>query len=113
MSASLKPYQQAYISLSVSRKILRFDGPFTLKSGRQSPYFFNAGLFCDGESISTIAQCYAQMIVDSGVEVDVILGPAYKVSGCRGCWCWQGVASEFPADDGDFRLIRASHWQLL
>ncbi|PWN42028.1 orotate phosphoribosyltransferase [Ceraceosorus guamensis] len=77
-SSTLKPYQNSYLSLSLSRNILRFDGPFTLKSGRKSPYFFNAGLFCDGESIAQIANCYAQMIKDSGLEVDVILGPAYK-----------------------------------
>lgn len=76
----LEPYQASYLSLLLSSNILKFGGPFTLKSGRQSPYFFNAGLFCTGESIASIATCYAERIVQSGVEFDVIFGPAYKVS---------------------------------
>lgn len=77
--AQLQPYQSSYLSLLLSSNILKFGGPFTLKSGRQSPYFFNAGLFCTGESIASIASCYAQRIVESGIEFDVIFGPAYKV----------------------------------
>lgn len=79
-SVELQAYQSAYLSLLLSSNILKFGGPFTLKSGRQSPYFFNAGLFCTGESIASIAECYAERIVESKIEFDVIFGPAYKVS---------------------------------
>ena len=67
----------AFISFALSHDVLRF-GEFTLKSGRKSPYFFNAGLFYSGEAISRLGQFYAQAIVDSGIEFDVIFGPAYK-----------------------------------
>lgn len=78
-SAQLAPYQTSYLSMLLASNILKFGGPFTLKSGRQSPYFFNAGLFCTGESIAAVASCYAQRIVQSGVRFDVLFGPAYKV----------------------------------
>jgi hypothetical protein len=78
-SLQLEPYQSSYLSLLLSSNILKFGGPFTLKSGRQSPYFFNAGLFCTGESIASIAACYAERIIESGIEFDVLFGPAYKV----------------------------------
>ncbi|WFD35833.1 hypothetical protein MCUN1_002701 [Malassezia cuniculi] len=74
----LAPYQEEYIELSLKSDILRFGGPFTLKSGRKSPYFFNAGLFNTGSKIQKVAECYANRIVDSGVEFDVLFGPAYK-----------------------------------
>ncbi|UZJ51124.1 hypothetical protein CBS101457_000444 [Exobasidium rhododendri] len=77
-SAQLEAYQSSYLSLLLSSKILKFGGPFTLKSGRKSPYFFNAGLFCTGESIASVATCYAERIIKSGIEFDVIFGPAYK-----------------------------------
>lgn len=77
--ASLKPYQSEYIDLALQWDILRFGGPFTLKSGRKSPYFFNAGLFNSGLKLQKMAECYANRIVDSGVEFDVLFGPAYKV----------------------------------
>ena len=57
--------------------VLKF-GEFTLKSGRKSPYFFNAGLFNTGQSIADLGQYYANAIVDSGIEFDMIFGPAYK-----------------------------------
>jgi hypothetical protein len=79
-STELEPYQISYLSVLLSSSILKFGGPFTLKSGRQSPYFFNAGLFCTGESIAAVASCYAQRIVKSGISFDVLFGPAYKVS---------------------------------
>lgn len=53
-------------------------GEFTLKSGRQSPYFFNAGLFNTGGQLATLTQAYAQTIIDSQVSFDVLFGPAYK-----------------------------------
>ena len=70
-------YQRAFIKLAMHREVLRF-GSFTLKSGRQSPYFFNAGLFRDGMSMSALGNCYAEAIHRAGVEFDVIFGPAYK-----------------------------------
>lgn len=70
-------YQREFIDLSRSHDVLRF-GSFTLKSGRQSPYFFNAGAFSTGAALAALGRHYARCIVDSGVEFDVILGPAYK-----------------------------------
>lgn len=75
---SLVPYQAEYIDLALQWNILRFGGPYTLKSGRQSPYFYNAGLFNSGMKLQKMAECYAHRIVDSGVEFDVLFGPAYK-----------------------------------
>lgn len=76
-TASLKPYQQAFIEFAIQKNVLKF-GEFTLKSGRQSPYFFNAGLFDDGLSLSKLGQFYAQTINDSSIDFDVLFGPAYK-----------------------------------
>jgi orotate phosphoribosyltransferase len=73
----MKAYQQAFLSLAIEKAVLRF-GEFTLKSGRLSPYFFNAGLFNDGASLDAVSQCYAQRIMDSGLEFDMLFGPAYK-----------------------------------
>ena len=70
-------YQQKFIELAIGQKALCF-GEFTLKSGRVSPYFFNAGLFCSGAALALLGRCYANAIVESGVEFDIILGPAYK-----------------------------------
>ena len=75
---SLVPYQAEYIDLALQWNILRFGGPYTLKSGRQSPYFFNAGLFNSGMKLQKMAECSANRIVDSGVESDGLFGPAYK-----------------------------------
>lgn len=73
----MQDYQREFIQLALSNQVLRF-GSFTLKSGRQSPYFFNAGLFNTGKAIAKLGQYYAQAIVDSGIEFDVLFGPAYK-----------------------------------
>jgi orotate phosphoribosyltransferase len=70
-------YQQRFIELAIERKALCF-GEFTLKSGRTSPYFFNAGLFDSGAALAELGRCYANAIVESGVEFDVLFGPAYK-----------------------------------
>jgi len=70
-------YQLRFIDLALSREALRF-GNFKLKSGRESPYFFNAGLFSDGEAAAVLGQCYAAALLASGVEFDVLFGPAYK-----------------------------------
>ncbi len=70
-------YQQEFIELARKYEVLKF-GQYTLKSGRVSPYFFNAGAFASGGALAALGRCYAQRIVDSGVEFDVLLGPAYK-----------------------------------
>jgi orotate phosphoribosyltransferase len=70
-------YQTAFIELAREYHVLRF-GEFTLKSGRVSPYFFNAGAFSSGRALAALGRCYAERIVESGVEFDVLLGPAYK-----------------------------------
>jgi orotate phosphoribosyltransferase len=69
--------RQQFIAFSVSKGVLRF-GEFTTKAGRQSPYFFNAGLFHDGATLGQLAQYYAQTLLDSGIEFDMLFGPAYK-----------------------------------
>lgn len=75
--SELQPYQTAFLEFVITHQILRF-GEFTLKSGRVSPYFFNAGLFNTGEKIAFLARCYAQAIAGSGLDFDVLFGPAYK-----------------------------------
>ncbi|PXF31642.1 orotate phosphoribosyltransferase [Pokkaliibacter plantistimulans] len=70
-------YQREFIEFAIQQQVLRF-GEFTLKSGRTSPYFFNAGLFNSGLALARLGKCYAEAILQSGIEFDVILGPAYK-----------------------------------
>lgn len=69
--------EQQFIEFALARGVLRF-GDFTLKSGRKSPYFFNAGLFNSGSALADLGRFYAQAIVDSGLRFDVLFGPAYK-----------------------------------
>ncbi|EAR61204.1 orotate phosphoribosyltransferase [Neptuniibacter caesariensis] len=73
----MQDYQREFIEFAIEQNVLRF-GEFTLKSGRTSPYFFNAGLFNTGTALAKLGRCYAQAIKNSGVEFDVLLGPAYK-----------------------------------
>ena len=73
----MQDYQRQFIELAMDSDVLRF-GEFTLKSGRVSPYFFNAGLFNSGNALAELGRCYAQAIIDSGIEYDVLFGPAYK-----------------------------------
>lgn len=75
--AAIEQYQSDFIAFALKQGVLQF-GSFKLKSGRISPYFFNAGLFCCGYSISELAKFYAIAIKRSGFEFDVIFGPAYK-----------------------------------
>jgi len=73
----MQDYQRDFIDFALRVGVLRF-GEFTLKSGRQSPYFFNAGLFNSGGALARLGRYYAQAIVDSGIAFDVLFGPAYK-----------------------------------
>ena len=73
----MQSYQSEFIELARSCDVLKF-GQFTLKSGRVSPYFFNAGAFSTGRALAVLGRCYARSIVDSGIQFDVLLGPAYK-----------------------------------
>ena len=73
----MQDFQKDFLNFVIENEILRF-GEFTLKSGRVSPYFFNAGLFNTGEKLSFLAECYAASIVASGTDYDVLFGPAYK-----------------------------------
>ena len=73
----MEPYQRDFVQLSLDVEALKF-GEFTLKSGRKSPYFFNAGLFSSGRALALLGRCYADAIVRSGIEFDVLFGPAYK-----------------------------------
>ncbi|MCV6636513.1 orotate phosphoribosyltransferase [Candidatus Albibeggiatoa sp. nov. NOAA] len=73
----MQAYQHDFLKFAIQQQVLRF-GEFTLKSGRQSPYFFNAGLFNTGDAMAQLGKFYADAIVDAGVEFDVLFGPAYK-----------------------------------
>jgi orotate phosphoribosyltransferase len=73
----MKDYQHEFIDFAIGAGVLRF-GDFTLKSGRTSPYFFNAGLFNTGAQLARLGRFYARAIVDSGIGFDVLFGPAYK-----------------------------------
>jgi orotate phosphoribosyltransferase len=73
----MQNYKQQFFQLALAQGNLKF-GEFTLKSGRVSPYFFNAGGFDDGRSLELLSACYAQAILDSGVAFDMLFGPAYK-----------------------------------
>lgn len=74
---NLKPHQRDFIDFAIKKNVLKF-GEFTLKSGRVSPYFFNAGLFDDGLSLAKLGSFYAQTLVDADIPFDVLFGPAYK-----------------------------------
>ncbi|RUO23912.1 orotate phosphoribosyltransferase [Aliidiomarina minuta] len=73
----MKDYQRDFIEFALSKGVLKF-GEFTLKSGRTSPYFFNAGLFNSGADLARLGRYYATALADSGIEFDVLFGPAYK-----------------------------------
>ncbi len=73
----MQNYKQQFFKLAMAQGNLQF-GEFTLKSGRVSPYFFNAGGFDDGQSLRLLCDCYAQAILDAGVAFDMLFGPAYK-----------------------------------
>lgn len=73
----MRDYQHEFLDFALDTGVLKF-GQFTLKSGRISPYFFNAGLFNTGASLAKLGRYFAHTIVDSGIEFDVLYGPAYK-----------------------------------
>jgi orotate phosphoribosyltransferase len=73
----MRAYKQEFLELSLELDVIRF-GEFTLKSGRVSPYFFNAGLFSTGYAAAKLGRYYASAIADSGIEFDMLFGPAYK-----------------------------------
>lgn len=73
----MKAYQREFIEFAMSKDVLKF-GEFTLKSGRISPYFFNAGLFNSGRDLARLGRFYAAALVDSKIQYDVLFGPAYK-----------------------------------
>lgn len=73
----MQDYQTDFIEFALRKGVLKF-GEFTLKSGRVSPYFFNAGLFNSGADLAKLGQCYASALQASGIEYDVLFGPAYK-----------------------------------
>lgn len=73
----MSDFRQAFIRFAVDRQVLRF-GEFVTKAGRLSPYFFNAGLFHDGDALRQLGQFYAQAILAANVPFDMLFGPAYK-----------------------------------
>ena len=73
----MQAYQREFIRFAIERGVLRF-GEFTLKSGRTSPYFFNAGLFNSGLALAQLGRFYAEAVQASGIDFDVLFGPAYK-----------------------------------
>ncbi|WP_016583036.1 orotate phosphoribosyltransferase [Yersinia pestis] len=73
----MKAYQREFIEFALNQQVLKF-GEFTLKSGRISPYFFNAGLFNTGLDLAKLGRFYAAALMDCGVEFDLLFGPAYK-----------------------------------
>ena len=77
MPGSMQAYQREFIEFAIEQGVLKF-GEFTLKSGRVSPYFFNAGLFRSGAALARLGRFYAQAITASGIAADVLFGPAYK-----------------------------------
>ena len=73
----MKAYQKEFIEFAIEKQVLKF-GEFTLKSGRISPYFFNAGLFNTGRDLARLGRFYAAALQNSGIAYDLLFGPAYK-----------------------------------
>jgi orotate phosphoribosyltransferase len=73
----MKDYQREFIEFAIEKKVLRF-GEFTLKSGRVSPYFFNAGMFKSGGDLARLGRFYAATLMDAKIDFDLVFGPAYK-----------------------------------
>ena len=77
MTQQADQFRQEFIAFAIKKEVLRF-GEFKTKAGRLSPYFFNAGLFNDGESLMKLGEFYAEAIMNSGIKFDMLFGPAYK-----------------------------------
>jgi orotate phosphoribosyltransferase len=75
--STMTDFRQAFLQFALARDVLRF-GEFITKAGRESPYFFNAGLFCDGASLGRLGEFYAEALLASGAACDQLFGPAYK-----------------------------------
>jgi len=73
----MQTYQNRFLEFAIENKVLRF-GEFTLKSGRSSPYFFNSGLFNSGAKLARLGEFYAEAVIASGIQFDMLFGPAYK-----------------------------------
>ncbi|MCC7328299.1 MAG: orotate phosphoribosyltransferase [Burkholderiales bacterium] len=73
----MSDFRQKFLAFALAREVLRF-GEFTTKAGRKSPYFFNAGLFNDGDSLRRLGRFYAEALLASGIACDGLFGPAYK-----------------------------------
>ena len=73
----MSDFRREFLAFALACEVLRF-GEFTTKAGRKTPYFFNAGLFNDGEAIAVLGKCYAAALTRSGLEFDMLFGPAYK-----------------------------------
>lgn len=73
----MSDFRQDFLKFALAQNVLKF-GEFTTKAGRQSPYFFNAGLFRDGASTLALARFYARAVLESGIKFDMLFGPAYK-----------------------------------
>ena len=73
----MSDFRQDFLKFALAQNVLKF-GEFTTKAGRQSPYFFNAGLFRDGASTLQLARFYARAVLESGIKFDMLFGPAYK-----------------------------------
>jgi len=73
----MRPTKQKFIKLAIARQALKF-GEFTLKSGRTSPYFFNAGYFNRGSDLAVLGDCYASTLIEADAKFDMLFGPAYK-----------------------------------
>ena len=77
MARSLAQIQNEFLQAATNAGALKF-GEFTLKSGRISPYFFNAGMFCTGKTLAALSSAYADRLIESGIQFDMLFGPAYK-----------------------------------
>ena len=94
----MKNYQKSFLNLAIESQALQF-GEFTLKSGRKSPYFFNAANMLKGSNIYQLAKCYVDAITDNSIEFDCIYGPAYK-----GIFLGSIVATVFSEQGKDYPI---------
>jgi orotate phosphoribosyltransferase len=102
----LTDFRQDFLAFALARDVLRF-GEFVTKAGRLTPYFFNAGLFNDGESLRRLGQFYAEAALTSGLKFDQLFGPAYKgitlAAATSYCTCRNGAqfAVQFQSQGGE------------